>query len=44
MFFRHLYVVQIETWCYNQDEERISIFKSWRQKGILPREINQAAM
>jgi len=29
----YFYGVQIETWCYYRDEERISIIKSWRQEG-----------
>jgi len=28
----HLYMMQIETWCYYQGEERISIIKSWGQE------------
>jgi len=31
VLIRHLYAVQIETWCHDQGEERI-IIKSWRQE------------
>jgi len=33
ILMHHLYLVQIETWCYHQGEERISIIKSRCQEG-----------
>jgi len=42
VLIRHLYMLQIETWCYHQGEERISIIQSWRQEGHL--EINKFAI
>jgi len=32
VLIHHLYMVQIETWCYHQNQERISIIKSWHQE------------
>jgi len=33
VLIRHLYVMQIKTWCFHQGEEWISIIKHWRQEG-----------
>jgi len=44
VLIRHVYVVQIETWFYHQDEMRI-IEKSWRHgKRIQTMQINKTAI
>jgi len=47
VLIRHLHVIQIETWCYHQGEERISIISVGirkARKGIWPVEINKTAI
>jgi len=33
VLIHHLYVVHIETWCYQQGYEHNSIIKTWRHEG-----------